>query len=87
MLLAGEAYAENSKQRAERLMSARVGSILPHWYQPTSKVVCVNYFKNDITSSTFNLTTRDTHTGESNNLVIYCDDMPDLHQCGWGVRH
>ncbi len=86
MLLAVEAHAETPKQRAERLMSAKVHTILPPWYKPTSKIVCVSYCRNGVTSSDFNLTALDTRTGGSEALAIYCDDTPDEHQCGWGIR-
>lgn len=86
MLLSSSAGAETPKERAERLMTAKASSILPHWYRRTSKVSCVSYCKDGITSSDFNLTAVDTRTDQSVELAIYCDDIPDEHQCGWGFR-
>lgn len=87
LALTSAASAETPKERAERLISAKAGTILPKWYQPVTPIVCVSYCKNGITSSTFELVAVHTETGKSVPLAIYCDDVPDKHQCGWGVRH
>lgn len=68
-------------------MALKVTSLLPSWYRPVSKIRCVLYCRNGITSSDFNLEAVDTRTGQTVKLAIYCDDVPDVHQCGWGVRH
>lgn len=86
MLATTLAQAETPKERAERLMTAKVRSIVPKWYQQLSRVRCVSYCKNGLTSSTFELEAVNTNTGRPELLAIYCDDVPDKHQCGWGVR-
>ncbi len=86
MLMVSEAHAETPKQRAERLITIKAKSILPPWYRRTSKINCVSYCQNGITSSDFNLEATDIRTGQTVKLAIYCDDVPDIHQCGWGLR-
>jgi hypothetical protein len=86
LALTTTASAETPKQRAERLMTAMVRTVLPKWYEPVSRIRCVSYCKDGITSSTFELEATDTNTGKLEYLAIYCDDVPDKHQCGWGLR-